>query len=203
MIRRLRRKAAQRPRPPLSLRRCSLQRLTTQVHIPPRAGVNRTCCWGSRPLYTSSWFSCSRTVRDTRGRFLCKRVILPHTRKNMLSAVVTAAAVGLTAPSFLGVAAATRVHNAQPHAAKRPRCDDPTMLYEQHSQQQQLRRTIENAVLSGLATGILEHREKVERGELRPRPFVTLTYAQSIDGSIAAADKSQVSQHVLGKFACG
>ena len=57
---------------------------------------------------------------------------------------------------------------------------------------QELRRTIEEGVLNGLSRSIMEHGERVESGERRARPFVTLTYAQSIDGSISAADKSQV-----------
>lgn len=57
---------------------------------------------------------------------------------------------------------------------------------------QELRRTIEESVLNRLSTSIMEHGERVESGERRARPFVTLTYAQSIDGSISAADKSQV-----------
>lgn len=120
----------------------------------------------------------------------------------MLAAVVAAAAVGFAAPCFLSFAAASvaaaAVHNAQPYSTKRSSRDDTAMLDELRSQQR-LRRTIESTVLSGLANGMMEHREKVARGELRPRPFVTLTYAQSIDGSIAAADKSQVSQHWLAR----
>lgn len=57
-----------------------------------------------------------------------------------------------------------------------------------------LRSTIEESVLNRLTTSIREHSEMVERGERRPRPFVTLTYAQSIDGSIAASDRSQVKE---------
>lgn len=58
----------------------------------------------------------------------------------------------------------------------------------------ELRRTIEESVLNRLASSIMEHGERVESGERRARPFVTLTYAQSIDGSISAADKSQVRE---------
>lgn len=57
---------------------------------------------------------------------------------------------------------------------------------------EELRRTIEESVLNKIVSSIREHHEKVDKGERRPRPFVTLTYAQSIDGSIAAADRSQV-----------
>lgn len=57
---------------------------------------------------------------------------------------------------------------------------------------EELRRTIEESVLNKIVSSIREHNEKVDKGERRPRPFVTLTYAQSIDGSIAAADRSQV-----------
>lgn len=88
-------------------------------------------------------------------------------------------------------AAATTVSHAH-HTTESPR-GDPSLLNQQLSQQQ-LRRTIEDSVLKGLATGMVRHHEKVERGEMRRRPFVTLTYAQSIDGSIAGADKSQVRQ---------
>ncbi|CAN0009776.1 unnamed protein product [Ectocarpus sp. 8 AP-2014] len=97
--------------------------------------------------------------------------------------VIVAAAVGLV-PCL--TVAATTVHHAHP-----PTSGGPALVDERLSQQQ-LRHKIEEGVLSGLASGMREHGERVERGELRPRPFVTLTYAQSIDGSIAAADKSQV-----------
>lgn len=71
---------------------------------------------------------------------------------------------------------------------------------EKHREQQsgeQLRRTIEDTVLRGVANGIEEHVQGVENGERPARPFVTLTYAQSIDGSIAAADKSPVRKENL------
>lgn len=108
------------------------------------------------------------------------------------------AASALIAPLFYltsaaAAAAAAAVNHAQ-HATKNPR-GDPSLL-DQQLDQQQLRRTIEDSVLNGLATGMVAHHEKVERGELRRRPFVTLTYAQSIDGSIAGANKSQVRQQV-------
>ena len=77
---------------------------------------------------------------------------------------------------------------------------DPSLLEQQRLDRHELRRTIEESVLQGLAAGMLAHREKVERGELRRRPFVTLTYAQSIDGSIAGADKSQASRRSLGAW---
>lgn len=71
--------------------------------------------------------------------------------------------------------------------------DSSTLLNEREDQSaEELRRTIEESVLNRLASSIREHVDKVESGQRRPRPFVTLTYAQSIDGSIAAADKSQV-----------
>lgn len=56
----------------------------------------------------------------------------------------------------------------------------------------ELRCTIEERVLDVLVVSMRQHHERIERGEQRARPFVTLTYAQSIDGSIAAANKSQV-----------
>lgn len=62
----------------------------------------------------------------------------------------------------------------------------------QSQSQRELRRVIEERVLRAIESGILEHSEKVARGERQARPFVTLTYAQTIDGSIAAANKSQV-----------
>lgn len=106
------------------------------------------------------------------------------------------AAIAIIAPlSYLTSASATAsvatVNHAQ-HATTKPRGD--ASLVNQQLNQQELRRTIEDSVLKGLATGMVAHHEKVERGELRRRPFVTLTYAQSIDGSIAGADKSQVKQ---------
>lgn len=105
------------------------------------------------------------------------------------------AALALIAPlSYLtsAAAAAAAAQNHAQYATENP-CGDPSLLNQQLDQQQ-LRRTIEDSVLKGLATGMVAHHEKVERGELRRRPFVTLTYAQSIDGSIAAADKCQVRQ---------
>lgn len=65
---------------------------------------------------------------------------------------------------------------------------------------EELRRTIEESVLNKIVSSIREHNEKVDKGERRPRPFVTLTYAQSIDGSIAAADRSQVMVLYLRLF---
>ena len=104
-------------------------------------------------------------------------------------------ASALIAPLFylLTAAWAAATANHVQHATKNPRGDDASLMDQQLSQQQ-LRRTIEDGVLNGLATGMVAHHERVERGELRRRPFVTLTYAQSIDGSIAGADKSQVRQ---------
>ena len=62
----------------------------------------------------------------------------------------------------------------------------------QAAEDAELRHTIEESVLKKLACGMKEHQDKVDRGERRPRPFVTLTYAQSIDGSIATANRSPV-----------
>lgn len=101
----------------------------------------------------------------------------------------------MIAPLFCLTSAAASVAAAVDHAqhtTKSPR-GDPSLLDQQLSQRQ-LRRTIEDSVLNRLATGMVAHHERVERGELRRRPFVTLTYAQSIDGSIAGADKSQVRE---------
>eukprot|EP00752_Nemacystus_decipiens_P004628 g4223.t1 len=106
-------------------------------------------------------------------------------------------AAALIAPllylSSASAAAATAVATAVNHAQYPTKsADGKPSLLNQQLDQQQLRRTIEDSVLNGLATGIVAHHEKVDRGEMRRRPFVTLTYAQSIDGSIAGADKSQV-----------
>ncbi|CAM9458503.1 unnamed protein product [Phaeothamnion confervicola] len=59
-----------------------------------------------------------------------------------------------------------------------------------------MRDLIEASVLAGLRDQITEHSGKMEalaRRGGRPRPFVTLTYAQSIDGSIALADKARLN----------
>lgn len=66
---------------------------------------------------------------------------------------------------------------------------------KQHSTEE-LRRTIDAKVLDRLTRSIEDHVHLVETGERAARPFVTLTYAQSIDGSIAAADKSQVTSEM-------
>ncbi|CAM9228488.1 unnamed protein product [Pylaiella littoralis] len=104
--------------------------------------------------------------------------------------IAVAVVLGAAPLCCLATVAASVFHQAQPHATNPPP-GDPALLDQQLSHAE-LRRTIEDSVLKGLATNMLCHREKVERGKLRPRPFVTLTYAQSIDGSIAGADKSQV-----------
>lgn len=118
---------------------------------------------------------------------------------------IAAAAFALVIAPLLHIAppaTATSVNHArqqQPATKKTLAGDDPSLLEQQQQQldQHELRRTIEDCVLKGLATSMVAHREKVERGELRRRPFVTLTYAQSIDGSIAGADKSQASRRSL------
>lgn len=111
------------------------------------------------------------------------------------AAAATAVALGAAPLCCLTTAAATVVYQAHSRATKNSP-GDPALLDQQLSHEQ-LRRTIEDNVLNGLTKNMLGHREKVERGKLRPRPFVTLTYAQSIDGSIAGADKSQVRGHKL------
>eukprot|EP00903_Cladosiphon_okamuranus_P006781 g6609.t1 len=112
--------------------------------------------------------------------------------RNALIAPLFYLLTSAAAPAEAAAAAtATATANLDQHTAEKRRGDDGSLL-DQHLSQQQLRRTIEDSVLNRLATGIVAHHEKVERGERRRRPFVTLTYAQSIDGSIAGADKSQV-----------
>lgn len=86
----------------------------------------------------------------------------------------------------------TAAHEAPPHAINTPVGGLESADANADHAAQELRRTIEESVLNRLASSIMEHGDRVESGERRPRPFVTLTYAQSIDGSISAADKSQV-----------
>lgn len=86
--------------------------------------------------------------------------------------------------------ATTSAHETPPYAINTP---GGANANADHAAQE-LRRTIEESVLNRLASSIVEHGERVENGERRARPFVTLTYAQSIDGSISAADKSQVRE---------
>lgn len=124
-----------------------------------------------------------------------RKHVLPASAAAAAASVAAAVALGAVPLCCLSTAAATVVNQTQPRATKTPP-GDPALLDQQLSHEQ-LRRTIEDSVLKGLATNILGHREKVERGKLRPRPFVTLTYAQSIDGSIAGADKSQVRRRDL------
>lgn len=133
----------------------------------------------------------TRDTRGTAGKSASRRH-LNRACAAVFSLMRKHAASALIAPLFYLTSAAAAAVNHAEHATKNPR-GDPSF---QQLDQQQLRRTIEDSVLNGLATGITAHHEKVERGELRRRPFVTLTYAQSIDGSIAGADKSQVGQQV-------
>lgn len=88
----------------------------------------------------------------------------------------------------------TAAHEAPPHAINTPVGGLESADANADHAAQELRRTIEESVLNRLASSIMEHGDRVESGERRPRPFVTLTYAQSIDGSISAADKSQVRE---------
>ncbi|CAM9952243.1 unnamed protein product, partial [Choristocarpus tenellus] len=50
---------------------------------------------------------------------------------------------------------------------------------------------IEETVLTSLTVAMREHAEGILAGDRPARPFVTLTYAQSLDGSIAANNCSQ------------
>lgn len=103
----------------------------------------------------------------------------------------------------VAVAAAAAMHETRPRGAatntrkRRHRSaflSPATEMSNRENAQspEELRRTIEESVLNVLAASIRQHGEKVESGERPARPFVTLTYAQSIDGSIAAVDRSQV-----------
>lgn len=145
------------------------------------------CAWGVSGMCDSQ--CCSRRQRNggkERGKSVLNRV---YSRMRKHAAIALIAPLSCLTSAASASASAATVRHAQ-CTTENPRGDPP--LLDQQPNQQQLRRTIEDSVLKGLATGMVAHHRKVERGELRRRPFVTLTYAQSIDGSIAGADKSQV-----------
>lgn len=127
---------------------------------------------------------CRWTMRERGGRFessswTCLLALLIGVLQSCLAISTTAA------------------HDALPHASNTPGGGLESVNANADHVAQELRRTIEESVLNRLASSIMEHGERVESGERRARPFVTLTYAQSIDGSISAADKSQVRERLI------
>lgn len=100
-------------------------------------------------------------------------------------AVVRAASRGFMMPGGSDIVGPATIKRSS-HSFIFPMDQDP-----QGRSTDELRQIIEEGVLRLLQANMREHSAMVKRGERHIRPFVTVTYAQSIDGSIAAADKSQ------------